>query len=542
MVHFGNQLKFHQVPEWAGNYLDYDGLKNIIKEIINYRIATDQKAPLKKEQKEREFNKRHSRRVHGTVVLKEKLLDNINQETIVKTKNHIDIIKEVLVSDTNKDSLIETENNNTNKNQKQVDNTVSQSEESDGYSEINRKRIEHLNKEAEIRNSRSQTKTQISPTKKVMQSNEINMSLEKSGNRLIEELNDESSIADVEEQLIRVHLDEELKTISTFTKELINNINKIDNFYSIISEEISTKLASLNKNYHYMNEKNNKNKGKNAFDVHNDEEKEVEQFEPIKKQKYGADDKDIFNQKEKYDEFGFSTSWKRAYGELYNKASWLHGFCAINKIALSKIIKKFEKVFIKKLIINEGEQAKLHIEHVSKIHEEIKTIEEKCRFSVEIEEIASSRVDIIQSYADFFCNGNSEVSKTTLEERLKGGLPKEMKLISFYIGVFITMVIFGLILFVIPCKYSINLFIINLATKREGDSKTNLSLWVYFPPFNFILNVILLFFGLAFNLHVFNTFRVNYIYIFEIDPAFRLTPLQLIKVRLLFLIQFKLSL
>lgn len=458
MVHFGNQLKFHQVPEWTGNYLDYDGLKNIIKEIINYRIATDQKTPVKKEHKERETHRRHSRRKHGTVVLKEKLLDNMSQDAIVKTKSRLDSIKDILVVDP-KQSLGETENNNTdnsnNKNQKQIDNTVSQSEESDGYSEINRKRKEHLNKEAEIRNSRSQTKTnQISPSKIMMQSNEaVNTSLEKSGNRILEELNDESSImADVEEQLIRVHLDEELKTISNFTNELINNINKIDNFYKIISEEISTKLAALNKNYHYMNDKNNKNKGKNAFDVHNDEEKEVEQFEPIKKQKHGADDKDIFNQKEKYDEFGFSTSWKRAYGELYNKASWLHGFCAINKIALSKIIKKFEKVFIKKLIINEGDQAKLHIQHVTKIHEEIKTVEEKCRFSIEIEEIASSRVDIIQSYADFFCNGNSEVSKTTLEERLKGGLPKEMKLISFYIGVLITMVIFGMILFLIPCK------------------------------------------------------------------------------------------
>lgn len=57
-------------------------------------------------------------------------------------------------------------------------------------------------------------------------------------------------------------------------------------------------------------------------------------------------------------------------------------------------------------------------------------------------------------------------------------------------------------------------------------------MFIYFPPFNFILMILLLFFGLAFDLAVFNKFRVNYIYIFEFDPDYRLTPIQIIKVRI----------
>lgn len=69
-----------------------------------------------------------------------------------------------------------------------------------------------------------------------------------------------------------------------------------------------------------------------------------------------------------------------------------------------------------------------------------------------------------------------------------------------------------------------------LVVKRDNDLISTLSTWVFFPAFNFTFMIGLLFYGLAFNLHMFHEFRVNYIYIFEIDPIYRLTPFKFLRV------------
>ena len=55
---------------------------------------------------------------------------------------------------------------------------------------------------------------------------------------------------------------------------------------------------------------------------------------------------------------------------------------------------------------------------------------------------------------------------------------------------------------------------------------------VFFPPFNFTFMLIIFFFGLAFNIKVFRMYRINYIYIFEIDPKSRLGHFEILKVGL----------
>eukprot|EP00340_Litonotus_pictus_P013220 CAMPEP_0170538630 /NCGR_PEP_ID=MMETSP0209-20121228/103435_1 /TAXON_ID=665100 ORGANISM="Litonotus pictus, Strain P1" /NCGR_SAMPLE_ID=MMETSP0209 /ASSEMBLY_ACC=CAM_ASM_000301 /LENGTH=280 /DNA_ID=CAMNT_0010840373 /DNA_START=450 /DNA_END=1288 /DNA_ORIENTATION=+ len=234
-----------------------------------------------------------------------------------------------------------------------------------------------------------------------------------------------------------------------------------------------------------------------------------------KKRRFSEVHMDEMKHKDKNDEFGFSTSWKRAYGEVYNMSSWLHGFCAINKIAANKILKKFKKTFISKCAITEGELAEEHLEEVQRNSEELSIVTDTSKFILEIEEMVNFRMHVINCYAEYFCDSNAEKAKNHLEIRLMGGFPKEMKLISFYLGVFITMIFLVIVLIFIPSSNEI---------ERESMSMMN-----FFPPLNFTLMIALLFLGLGLNLYVFHKYRVNYIYIFEIDPDLRLTPLQIIK-------------
>ena len=82
---------------------------------------------------------------------------------------------------------------------------------------------------------------------------------------------------------------------------------------------------------------------------------------------------------------------------------------------------------------------------------------------------------------------------------------KQTKLIFFYLGISIACV----------------LFLIVLSFMKEEEDN---SLAPFFPAFNFGFAVILIMLGVGINLVVLRKYRINYIYIFEIDPKLRLGP------------------
>lgn len=45
------------------------------------------------------------------------------------------------------------------------------------------------------------------------------------------------------------------------------------------------------------------------------------------------------------DDLEYSTSWNRAFHNLYTQVSWLDGFVKINELATNKIVKKLIKNF-----------------------------------------------------------------------------------------------------------------------------------------------------------------------------------------------------
>jgi hypothetical protein len=52
----------------------------------------------------------------------------------------------------------------------------------------------------------------------------------------------------------------------------------------------------------------------------------------------------------------------------------------------------------------------------------------------------------------------------------------------------------------------------------------------YFPAFNFVFIIILVYMGVAINIYILKKFRLNYIYIFEIDPDARLGSNEIFRV------------
>ena len=78
-------------------------------------------------------------------------------------------------------------------------------------------------------------------------------------------------------------------------------------------------------------------------------------------------------------------------------------------------------------------------------------------------------------------------------------------------GIVISLLIFFIIIYIIPSK------------------QKNQSIIPLFPAFNFAFVMIEAYFGIAFNIYILKKFRINYIYILEVNPANRLNTVQFLK-------------
>ena len=196
------------------------------------------------------------------------------------------------------------------------------------------------------------------------------------------------------------------------------------------------------------------------------------------------------------DEMGYALSWKRALSTLYNETSWLHSYHSINILAIQKIQKKIKKIF--KLI------------GIDDIETKLNNVDRSFSFFTEAnEKLIELRKKIKKLYADEFTNSDISKASNELEKRLKGtGKIKQTRLIFFYIGVIISCII----------------FMICLNCIKIDDSK---SLSPFFPAFNFCLVIIESMIGCGLVVFVLQKYRINYIYILDLDLQSRLGPEEL---------------
>ena len=195
------------------------------------------------------------------------------------------------------------------------------------------------------------------------------------------------------------------------------------------------------------------------------------------------------------DEMGYAVSWKRALSSLYNETSWLHSYHSINLLAIKKIEKKIKKIFK----INEINGIELALSEVDNGFP---------FFNDAINRLVELRKNIKKLYATEFTNSDLLKASNEVESRLQGsGKIKHTKLIYLYFGI-----IFSCLLFMIFLNY----------IPSNGHSITN-----FFPAFNFGIVIIEAMIGCACVISILKKYRINYVYILEIDLKARLGPTEL---------------
>ena len=233
----------------------------------------------------------------------------------------------------------------------------------------------------------------------------------------------------------------------------------------------------------------------------------IDKFDRIKEQisnmlmnKEDSEDKD--NKNHDGDEFGYATSWKRALSSLYIYTSWLHSYHNINLLAIQKIQKKSKKILKK--------------HNINGLDKEFTKIDNNFNFFLILDKLVDLRMKIKKYYAQQFTNNDIKKARKELHKGLVGS--KNMKPISyFYFGIIISFIVFYIFL----CFNN---------KIRKNSVKP------FFPAFNFSLVIILAFFGVSLNLYILKKYKINYLYIFEVEPKLRLGSTELLEFSLFLLL------
>lgn len=103
----------------------------------------------------------------------------------------------------------------------------------------------------------------------------------------------------------------------------------------------------------------------------------------------------------------------------------MHSYCVINCIANQKIIKKFDKIFKQFNVENSK----------ALVYDFIKDLE----FLNSTDDVIELRQNITKFYSISFANNNISNGAQQLEERMRGFRNKDKALVSFYLGILITL-------------------------------------------------------------------------------------------------------
>ena len=203
------------------------------------------------------------------------------------------------------------------------------------------------------------------------------------------------------------------------------------------------------------------------------------------------------------DEMGYALSWKRALSALYNETSWLHSYHSMNMLAVKKIEKKIKKIF--------------KLNGILAIEESLTEVDNQFPiFNESLNNLVQLRKKIKQLYADEFTSSDLSKASNELEKRLQGsGKIKHTKLIYFYYGLIISTFFFFIFLNRID------------AMDKDKSKKKQNGLYPFFPAFNFGLVIVECLIGCGCVVAILKKFRINYVYILEIELKARLGPSEL---------------
>ena len=147
-------------------------------------------------------------------------------------------------------------------------------------------------------------------------------------------------------------------------------------------------------------------------------------------------------------------------------------------------------------------------------HHELIDKHKSMKFTLLIRQENVLKNKIIKLFADHFCGGDLEKAKNEInsyleiDEKRINGHPYE---ISGLIALCVVMFIGYFLLTYIP-------------KKNESEDK----LYVFFPAFNFTFMTILVFLGFSINILLFRKYKINYVFLLEINPFVKLRPFQIL--------------
>jgi hypothetical protein len=186
-----------------------------------------------------------------------------------------------------------------------------------------------------------------------------------------------------------------------------------------------------------------------------------------------------------------------AFIHLYRLATLLENFIVINKIAAQKNIHKYEKYFPE-----DTETIKDLNLHLEKFEEIIKLED-------------NLKQEILKFYSDQFFSGDLKCSEKEFQKRHTESVD-DYKVVYILLGVVVLLLIaFLLLTFLVPKEFSFTIEKIH----------------VYFPAFSFSLMVILFMICTPVIMIIMKKFKVNYIYLLELDPELIYSPSHLLKVK-----------
>lgn len=207
------------------------------------------------------------------------------------------------------------------------------------------------------------------------------------------------------------------------------------------------------------------------------------------------------------DEIGYASSWKRAISQIYTLTSWLHSFYSINSIGLKKIAKSANKIVVKQFGFPKVNWLTNQMEHIVM----------QSYLGEQSVKIFALRKKLQLLYSREFTRNNIKKATSELDDRLKQKKVKHTNLISFYCGI----IVINAVLFTILTFF---------AKTTKNDDNHSKSILIFFPSFNFTFIIIELFFGIALNIYIFLKYRLNYIYVFDIEPKNRLGYIEILQI------------
>ena len=204
--------------------------------------------------------------------------------------------------------------------------------------------------------------------------------------------------------------------------------------------------------------------------------------------------------KHEREELDYASSFKRALSSIYNFTSWLHSYHSINLLAIQKIKMKAIKIFKK--------------HNIKDVENTINKEDKKFQFFDNLEKVIKLRKDIQKLYAECLTNGNIKKAKNELELLLRGSSQSKQKK---HCCLFIGMIFIEIIFYIFLCI---------------NDKQRKNSVKPFFPSFNFSFCIILTFLGLAINLEILQRYKINYLYIFQVEPTLRMGSFDVLKTSL----------